>query len=75
MNEERLFRKYNVEPQCKYCVHSSLVSGLEYICPKAGVVRAGNYCRRFEYDVYKREPETLAPRVSVQEFDPEVFRL
>jgi hypothetical protein len=74
MNSERLFRKYNVEPQCKYCVHSSWVTGSEYICLKCGVVRAGNYCRKFEYDVYKREPET--PNVvSVKEFDPEIFRL
>lgn len=51
----------DIERACAFCEHSVPApddgSGDEYvICEKRGPVNAGGVCRKFKYDILKREP-------------------
>lgn len=50
-----LFTK-KIEPRCAYCQRGTPLDGEQVICPKRGVVSAGERCRAFRYDPLKRVP-------------------
>lgn len=47
----------NIAPSCSYCLHGSSIGNGEVACTKRGIVSVAGYCRRFQYDPLKREPE------------------
>ncbi len=68
-----LFRK-KIEPHCAYCARAGKVDEEQMICPKKGLVPAGESCRRFRYDPFKRVPPRPKPR-DLEAFRPEDFQL
>ena len=45
------------ENVCALCEHATPLKGLEgMVCAFKGVVSEDNSCRRFSYDILKREP-------------------
>ena len=45
-----------IEPRCAYCQRGTSLDEEQVICPKRGVVSAGEHCRAFRYDPLKRVP-------------------
>ena len=54
-----LFRK-EIEPRCAYCKHGGDIGGDRVICAKKGIVPAGEHCRSFVYDPFRRVPPAPA---------------
>ncbi len=50
-----LFEK-KMEPRCAYCKRGTALNEGQVVCPKKGVVGAGERCRAFRYDPLKRVP-------------------
>lgn len=56
--------KSEISPKCEYCVHGRLAADEETVlCPKKGIMRLDDACRRFQYDILKRKPRK-APELS-----------
>lgn len=47
----------NIKPSCKYCEIAQAGEGDKIICPKMGVVKAYDSCKKFIYDPLKRIPK------------------
>ncbi len=54
-----LFQK-SIDPRCAYCAKGSFLEKDDILCPKKGVVSAGDHCRHFRYDPLKRVPPAPA---------------
>lgn len=54
-----LFRK-SMEPRCAYCKRGSSLNDTQVLCIKKGVMAAGDHCRSFSYDPFKRVPPMQA---------------
>lgn len=52
---KKLFQE-KIEPRCVYCARGALLEEERILCPKKGVVSAGDFCGRFQYDPLKRIP-------------------
>ena len=50
-----LFEK-SIEPRCAYCERGAALDDKSVLCRKKGVVPAGESCRSFKYDPFKRVP-------------------
>ena len=50
-----LFEK-DMEARCAYCKRGVALDEETVMCPKRGVMSAGDSCRRFRYDPLKRVP-------------------
>jgi len=50
-----LFQK-GIEPRCAYCTRGATLEEDKILCPKKGVVSAGESCRWFRYDPLRRVP-------------------
>lgn len=48
-----------VEPRCVYCKRGIALNDDQMVCPKKGIVTAGDSCRAFRYDPLKRVPPKL----------------
>lgn len=67
-------KKNDTERVCAYCEYSVPApddgSGDEYvICSKRGLISAGKVCRRFKYDLLKREPIARADLPEIEKID------
>ena len=70
---KKLTNKKDISPSCSYCRHGRLSpDGETALCRKKGVVDKDFHCRRFEYDILKRQPKRPLP---AQKFNPEDFEL
>ena len=68
-----MFKK-DKEPRCAYCEYGKpLVSG-EILCPKKGIMKPEESCRRFVYDPFKRVPEKT-PELALAGLKEEDFKL
>lgn len=62
-----------ISPKCAYCAYGrSAPDGLTVLCPKKGIMDAGSACRKYKYDILKRQPMRRPP---LQAFQPEDFEL
>ena len=63
----------NISPACEYCIHGRPSEYTdEVFCPKRGVTKKNDACRKYKYDVLKRTPRRITP---AGEFKPEDFEL
>ena len=70
---KKLLNKKEISPSCSYCALGKLApDGETVLCKKKGVVEKDFYCRKFKYDVLKRQPRRP---VELQEYSPEDFSL
>ncbi|HIR11378.1 MAG TPA: hypothetical protein IAB30_04185 [Candidatus Fimenecus excrementavium] len=62
-----------IAPKCEYCAYGRLSPDKETVlCEKKGVVERDGHCRKYKYDILKREPRR--PR-KLQSFSEEDFSL
>lgn len=62
-----------ITPKCEYCAHARpSPDGETVLCAKKGVVAKDGCCRRYKYDILKRQPRR-APKLP--EFDAADFEL
>lgn len=47
----------NIKPSCRYCLIAEVHEGEKIVCPKMGVVKAYDSCKKFTYDPLKRIPK------------------
>ena len=71
-NMADIFNK-QLPKKCAYCEFSGqeLFNG-EILCKKHGVVKTGDFCRRYKYDPFKRVPKSVRPS---DNYNPEDFSL
>ena len=65
-----LFRK-DIDPRCAYCQRGNELDEDRVLCPKKGVVSKDWYCKKYKYDIFKREPKLhpTAPEFSKSDFE------
>ena len=62
----------NISPKCEYCEFSTPTNdGDTVLCPKKGVVSKDWCCKKYKYDIFKREPKLppTAPEFSKSDFE------
>lgn len=65
--------KVEIAPKCEYCVHARpSPDGKTVLCPKKGVMEKDSKCRKYKYDILKRQPKK---KPKLQEFSAEDFEL
>lgn len=65
--------KNEIAPKCEYCMHARpSPDGETMLCAKAGIVEKDNQCRKYKYDILKRQPRC---KPKLQEFSEEDFTL
>lgn len=70
---KKLLNKKDISPSCAYCRHGRPAPDRETVlCKKHGVVEKDFSCKKFAYDVLKRQPKRPMP---MQKFDAEDFKL
>lgn len=70
---KKLINKKEISPSCSYCMHGKLApNGENVLCMKKGVVEKDFACRKFKYDVLKRQPKRQR---ELEKFDAEDFKL
>lgn len=66
--------KQDIDPMCSYCSHGKPLSEMEIACPKKGVQKAMDSCKKFRYDPLKRIPPR-AQKMDFSDLSPEDFIL
>jgi len=62
-----------ISKRCEYCVHGKLAAdGETVLCIKKGPVERDYFCRKYKYDILKREPRKP---VITTDINPEQFEL
>lgn len=62
-----------IAPKCEYCAHGRLSpDGETVLCTKKGVVERDSCCRKYKYDILKRQPKR---KPKMQTFSTEDFEL
>ena len=70
---KKLLNKKEISPSCSYCAYGKLSPDKETVlCKKKGIVEKDFACRKFVYDVLKRQPKR--PK-KLEKFNPEDFSL
>ena len=70
---KKLLNKKSISPSCSYCEYGKLSpDGETVLCKKKGIVEKDFSCRKFSYDVLKRQPKRPLP---LQKFNEEDFSL
>lgn len=70
---KKLLNKKEISPSCSYCaLGKSAPDGETVLCKKKGVVEKDFACKKFIYDVLKRQPKRP---IELQEYNPEDFSL
>ena len=70
---KKLLNKKEISPSCSYCSYGKLSpDGETVLCKKKGVVEKDFACRKFNYDVLKRQPKRP---IELEKYNPEDFSL
>ncbi len=70
---KKLLNKKEISPSCSYCTHGKLSpNGETVLCKKKGVMEKEDCCKKFVYDVLKRQPRRPLP---LQKYDKGDFEL
>lgn len=70
---KKILNKKNIEASCSYCANGKLSpTGDAILCQKMGIVEKDFSCKKFKYDVLKRQPRR--PR-EIEHFEAEDFSL
>lgn len=69
----KLLNKKEISPSCSYCAHGkSSPDGETVLCIKKGIMEKDDFCKKFSYDVLKRQPRRPTP---LGEFNEDDFSL
>ncbi|MCH5170054.1 MAG: hypothetical protein J1F24_02070 [Oscillospiraceae bacterium] len=69
----KILNEKKISPSCSYCAHGkSSPDGESVLCIKKGVMEKDGYCKKFNYDILKRQPKR--PR-SLGKFNEDDFSL
>lgn len=56
--KNKLFNKNEISPSCSYCEYGKLSpDGESVLCIKKGVMEKNDFCKKFSYDILKRQPK------------------
>lgn len=70
---KKIIDEKGVSPSCSYCEYGKTApDGESVLCKKRGVVEKDFSCRKFSYDILKRQPRRPLP---LAKFDAEDFSL
>lgn len=70
---KKLLNKKDISPSCSYCKYGKAApDGETVLCKKKGVVEKDFACKKFSYDVLKRQPKRPKP---LEQFKAEDFSL
>ena len=59
MKKVRFFNK-GIDKRCEYCKHSKIyIAEEEILCKYKGAVNSTDSCRKFKYDILKRQPKKV----------------
>ncbi len=59
--------------RCEYCFYGKIAADKQTVlCPKKGPVPLDYFCRKYKYDILKREPKKLAP---IEKINPDDYKL
>ncbi len=65
--------EYAISPKCAYCKFGTLSADEKSVlCKKRGVTSPDGYCRKYKYDILKRQPPR---RQKLPEFSEKDFEL
>lgn len=71
--KKSLLNNKKITPSCSYCTHGKIAPGGENVlCKKYGIVETEHSCRKFSYDVLKRQPKR--PK-ALEKYDAKDFAL
>lgn len=71
--KNKLLKGKDISPSCSYCEHGRLSpDGESVLCIKKGVMDKDGFCKKFSYDILKRQPKR--PK-ALTKFDEEDFTL
>ena len=63
----------DISKRCEYCFYGKLsADGGTVLCPKRGPVSTDYCCRKYKYDILKREPKKPA---AVEKINPDDYKL
>ena len=63
----------NISPKCEYCEFSTPTNdGDTVLCPKKGVVSKDWCCKKYKYDIFKREPKLHPTALEFSKSDSEI---
>mgnify|MGYP003296222971 CR=1 FL=1 len=70
---KKLLNEKEISPSCSYCEFGKCSpDGETVLCKKKGIVEKDFSCRKFSYDVLKRQPRRPLP---LQKYNKEDFSL
>ncbi len=70
---KKLLNKKEISPSCSYCAYGKCApDGETVLCKKKGIVEKDSACKKFTYDVLKRQPKR--PK-KLETFNPDDFSL
>lgn len=70
---KKMLNTKGLSPSCSYCEYGKAsVDGETVLCRKKGVVEKDFACKKFKYDILKRQPKRPKP---LEKFNPEDFSL
>lgn len=59
---KKLLNEKDISPSCSYCKHGKQApDGENVLCKKNGIVEKDFACKKFSYDVLKRQPRRPLP--------------
>ena len=62
-----------ISKKCEYCLYGKMAADKQTVlCPKMGPVARDYSCRRYKYDILKREPRKPGP---VEKINPDDYKL
>lgn len=71
--KNKLLKGKNISPSCSYCEHGRLSpDGENVLCIKKGVMDKDSFCKKFSYDILKRQPKRP---MALTKFDEKDFSL
>lgn len=69
----KLLNEKEISPSCSYCTHGRpSPDGESILCIKKGVMEKDSFCKKFSYDILKRQPRR--PK-SLSKFSEDDFSL
>lgn len=70
---KKLYNTKEIPPSCSYCSYGRpSPDGESILCIKKGIAEKDGYCKKFRYDILKRQPRRPA---TLQKFDKDDFSL
>ena len=71
--KNKFLNEKEISPSCSYCEYGKISpDGESVLCIKKGVMDKDSYCKKFSYDILKRQPRRP---MKLEEFSADDFSL